>query len=693
MQKGMFLLVLLLLGLPQILMAADETNDTALNEFRLDQVTVYGDDIMERFRESATNTIVIDEETINSTPFDTLSDLLQQQGLGVIKASNADSMDFVTLRGYRSDHLGKELDGRMLFLINGRRTSSGAPNAIPVMNIERIEILRGPDMIPYSAAHSGGVINIVTKRATAFKPFSMKLEGGIGSDGYYKGSLLTNGMVDNFDFSLGYQYLTKNNYHDNRGDKVYNTKDDGANTVLGMLGYTFLDTHRIAASFYMYDISKAEKSSYIDDFGNLEEPRSTDRRNISMDVMYDGATRDNSWNWNAAYTYAENTSKSYSTNAGAGTNPRDYAPMGSWYKMHSGQASVTHRAGIFEVTGGGQFYIYDADISAATSAIGRHNSSTTFNYAGFLLGKVRLFDDSLIFTGGTRYDWYRVRDDWRNNRTANNWGKKNTEFDGLSPSIGVAYLPIDWLKLRADYTRGFRAPSGRELIEDTGYNYFGNPDLKAERSNTYETGFDLMFDWTTFSFTYFYSEAKNYIYQHSVPNVTPAPQNRVQNSDKQVREGIELQFSADVAKFAGWDDYEIRPYFNYNHLFRLEEKFRSGMNWNDLAWVPFTSMSGGLRFRYKPADLMVNINYTCIGKAYSNVTTNRNTGVTTAKTNQGNFDLVNISLQKRLWDFEGYGQLNLKANVYNLFNESYVAFRDTVKMPGRTFYLGIEYCF
>lgn len=681
MRKGILVLaLLLLLGLPQALMAADEIYDNnTLGEFRLDQVTVYGDDIMERFRESATNTIVIDEETINSTPFDTLSELLQQQGLGVVRAANADSMDFVTLRGYRSDHLGKELDGRMLFLINGRRTSSGAPNAIPVMNIERIEILRGPDMIPYSAAHSGGVINIVTKRATAMKPFSIKLEGGIGSDGYYKGSLLSNGLIDNFDYSLGYQYVTKDNYHDAKGDKVRYSKDGGANSLMAMLGYTFWDTHRIATSFYLYDISEAEKPSYTDSFGDWREPQSTDRRNVSADIMYDGATRDNNWNWNAAYTYAENTSKSYSFNAGSGGNPRDASPMGSWYKMHSGQASVTHRAGIFEVTGGGQFYIYEADISSSGYALPRHDSSTTFNYAGFLLGKLRLLDDTLIFTGGARYDWYRVRDDWHNNRTSNSFAKKNYYFDDVSPSIGVAYLPMDWLKLRADYTRGFRAPSGRELIEDTGYNFLGNPNLKAEHSDTYETGFDLMFDWTTFSFTYFYSYAKNYIYQHNITGVTPR---RVQNSDKQVRDGIEIQFSADVAKLAGWDDFEVRPYFNLNHLFRAEEKFRSGESWADLTWVPFTSMSGGIRFQHKPSDLMININYTRIGKAYSGT-----------NVNQGHYDLVNVSLQKRLWEFEEYGQLNLKANVTNLFDERYLSFRDSINMPGRAFYLGIEYSY
>jgi vitamin B12 transporter len=73
-------------------------------------------------------------------------------------------------------------------------------------------------------------------------------------------------------------------------------------------------------------------------------------------------------------------------------------------------------------------------------------------------------------------------------------------------------LAAGWIfgvnKLRAAYGHGFRAPSLGELY----YPFFGNPDLTAERSRSYEVGYDraLAHD-GLFSITYFSSRYKQLI--------------------------------------------------------------------------------------------------------------------------------------------------------------------------------------
>jgi outer membrane receptor for ferrienterochelin and colicins len=67
---------------------------------------------------------------------------------------------------------------------------------------------------------------------------------------------------------------------------------------------------------------------------------------------------------------------------------------------------------------------------------------------------------------------------------------KNTVYTAppLIPSINAMYKWSDKLSLRTSYARGFRAPALRELyfeFNDANHNIYGNDQLKAERSNSY----------------------------------------------------------------------------------------------------------------------------------------------------------------------------------------------------------------
>jgi vitamin B12 transporter len=104
-------------------------------------------------------------------------------------------------------------------------------------------------------------------------------------------------------------------------------------------------------------------------------------------------------------------------------------------------------------------------------------------YAGYLEQEGRLFDGSLLLTGGMRVDG-------------------NSEFGiEVSPSWAVA-IPLErWgVTLRGSYSEGFRAPSFNELF----FPDFGNPKLNPEISSEYDGGITKTFGETaSVTATYF----------------------------------------------------------------------------------------------------------------------------------------------------------------------------------------------
>ena len=89
-----------------------------------------------------------------------------------------DSMTNVNLRGFPAD-----TQKRTLILLDGQNISTGYSNSVvwtsmPVENIERIEVIRGPFSALYGGSAMGGVINIITKTA---KKLEMIAQGGYGT--------------------------------------------------------------------------------------------------------------------------------------------------------------------------------------------------------------------------------------------------------------------------------------------------------------------------------------------------------------------------------------------------------------------------------------------------------------------------------------------------------------------------------
>lgn len=691
------------------LWAQSEADEQTLAEVQVTRLTGQFENppFTEKQKATATNNIVFDKAALENSSAEVLSDFLSEQGIAVYKSPTDFGHTLLTIRGFRTDHLSKELDGHVLFLIDGRRTGTNNPTQVPLVNVERVEILRGPEMLKYSAAAAGGVINVVTKKGGPDK-LAGSLEAGFGSYDFKKGSIKLNGLIEGFDYSLGYQYSEKGDYKTGAGNRIYYSETEGVNSMVANIGYTFNERHRIGWSTYYYAVDNANRPRYYDEANDsIHGPSYADRKNISNSITYDGSSEDDRFSWQASYTFGENWNKTYTW----GENGH---PMAAKFDRKVWDASLTYHGDMVNLTGGFQYLDYDTEEGAnGAPGVGRPLAPTGRfqNTAGFLNGDLKLLEDTLILSAALRYDHYKVSDkrqDFDTNPGGLNddpnglyngklpWGKK---FNHLSHSLGVSYLPLEWLKLRANYSSTMRPPSPRELTSASyePYNYWGNPWNKAEKTKTYEAGFDINVPHLNFAATYFFSDTKDYIYQHTHPAQDHA---RVRNSDKQYRSGVEFQLSGNLAGALGYDSFELRPYFNYSHIFKIEELYRKGYNdtgnttygkWTDITGqFPRTTIAAGIRFRHPETKFSTNLNFSYWGKYLYSVNNKPKWA--------GGFTVANLSVRKGIWDFGDKGNFELKVDVNNLFDKDYVFGNPNTPttnahMPGRNYYVGVAYNF
>lgn len=141
--------------------------------------------------ESLSAVTVIDREEIERSQAQTVPELLEgRPGLDFAKSGGPGQVTSLFTRGTESD--------QTLVLIDGVRmgsVSSGGPSLefLPVSQIERIEIVRGPRSTLYGSEAMGGVIQIFTRDGGGGKPALRSASVGGGSDSTVRTHLSASG--------------------------------------------------------------------------------------------------------------------------------------------------------------------------------------------------------------------------------------------------------------------------------------------------------------------------------------------------------------------------------------------------------------------------------------------------------------------------------------------------------------------
>lgn len=147
---------------------------------------------------SLASVTVITEADIQRSQASNLQDLLNgYAGMNITNNGGAGNTTSLFLRGTNSDHVVVLIDGIKL----GSATNGNIPlQNIPVAQIERIEIVRGPRSSLYGSEAIGGVIQIFTKKGHRKK--AVDLSGGIGNYGTESYSLGFTGSSDKNSYQI-----------------------------------------------------------------------------------------------------------------------------------------------------------------------------------------------------------------------------------------------------------------------------------------------------------------------------------------------------------------------------------------------------------------------------------------------------------------------------------------------------------
>jgi vitamin B12 transporter len=206
------------------------------------EITVTATRIDTPTREIASSVTVITRQDIELSQKTTVLEILQDVlGLTVVQNGPAGAAASVHIRGGNAEHTLVMMDG---VEINDPITPSRSIDLAhcSLDNVERIEILRGPQSTLYGSDALSGLINIITRKGEGKPSVDFSARGG--SYGTFIGNTAFSGSTGKISYSLGASYSQSEGF--SAASQAYegNTEKDGYHnlTVSGRLAFRLSDT-------------------------------------------------------------------------------------------------------------------------------------------------------------------------------------------------------------------------------------------------------------------------------------------------------------------------------------------------------------------------------------------------------------------------------------------------------------------
>ncbi|MET0581156.1 MAG: TonB-dependent vitamin B12 receptor [Pseudoxanthomonas sp.] len=479
--------------------------EVAADATDLDEIVVTGTRTDVAIEDSLVPAQVIDREEIERTQARSLPDLLKgRAGLNITNQGGPGKLTSIFLRGAESDHV--------LVLVDGIRVGSATAGTtmfqdLPVDQIERIEIIRGPRSSLYGSEAIGGVIQIFTRK------------GGVGFEPHFR---LGAGSHNLREASAGFS---------NRGERGWVSAEgayqetDGINACRGS-----------AATFQGCFADEPDEDGYrnvsVSLRGGVELGEDVTLEghflNADADNEYDGSVfggnetqtaqrvLGSKLTWTPAERFkltaqagrSADESDAYFREAGVRNyvntfdTQRDTASLQADFAFGQGQL----------LTAGGDWQRDEVTSTTAFTVDERDNTGAFVEYQGKF---------------GAHQFQASVRND------------DNEQFGNhVTGSLGWGMALGNDFRLNASYGTGFKAPTFNDLY----YPFGGNPNLEPEESKSFNAGigqYATNWNWT-FN-----------VYQTRIESLTgyDSSFNLVQTDEALIR-GAEFTFATTLA---GWD--------------------------------------------------------------------------------------------------------------------------------------------
>jgi vitamin B12 transporter len=529
----------------------------------------------------------------------------------------------------------------------------------------------------------------------------------IGTWNRQSSKLAASGMVGKLDFSVSAGYSKRDNYSiPPQSQEYYQTREYHKYVYSANVGWNFSEDHRLGVVYSGADglfgnpgaispVLRPDGERYYSGIGEnvgvARNEAATKRATSSVDLFYEGRLPEYGLSMQLRYFMGKTIME------------QDYnrkltlSPLNKYHDHFRGaNALVSWNNDILYLTAGVDYYreemTQDDERTIYNNAgLYRVNSETTVqDKAVYLLGKLNLLSEALWFNFGGRYDEYVITNTLDTNPNRNQGRKGTRKLTSFSPAFGATYMAADWLKLRANFSRTFKVPSTRQLVNDSitaTQHSIGNPDLRPETARSWEFGFDAALYGASLSATYFMSDFKDMISARSMGY------DNIDGIRRTVRQyhnlpgitrfrGIEVFLDWDLGRTFDWG-FELRPYFTAVKLFKLHEP-----DGEALTLISDLNMNYGLVFGMPESGLQASVDVTYYGhQRYSS------SSASLAWFNRfGRYTVVDLHVSKTLYSSEDMGDLSARVDVYNVGNQFYMTNANYV-MPERTFLFSLKYEF
>jgi vitamin B12 transporter len=161
--------------------------------------------------QSPASVSVVTSDDIEAKQIERVSDALREvPGLNVVQTGTPGQLTSVFMRGLPSADMQVLLDG---IPINQGLAGQFDFANLTTDNIDRIEIVRGPQSTVYGPRALAGVVQIFTKQGSGTPNVTLSEEGGTYDT--FRETLASDGKIDKFDYSLGASRLDTDNARPN----------------------------------------------------------------------------------------------------------------------------------------------------------------------------------------------------------------------------------------------------------------------------------------------------------------------------------------------------------------------------------------------------------------------------------------------------------------------------------------------
>lgn len=449
-------------------------------------------------REIASSVTVLTREKLEQSKKATVIEALQEVlGVSIIQNGPPGAAASVFIRGANSEHTLILMDGVELNdPISPSRSFDLAH--LTLDNVERIEILRGPQSTLYGSDALGGVVNIITKKGQGKPKFS--LSSVAGSYGTIITSAGINGSTKRMQYSLGTSYFRSDGFSAASANYEGNEEKDGYRnlTIWGRLGFRLSDNLDV-------DLILRTLNTQID-IDNAGGAQGDDPNNVQ--------------DYNALFIKAEirNLMLNNRWELKLGLSLVDYD------RQHENPTDEAHlldsdngffKSKLFKIDWQNNFFLHETNTFTLGIDYQREQGESEYNSDGIWGPFSSIFPSRRAHvTGFYLQDQIRLA-----NQFFATVGLRLDDHSQFGSALTYRFAPAFFIeatqtKFRATYGTAFKSPSLYQLYAPgTLLGPIGNAELNPEKSIGWDIGVEqqLLGEKVLLAVTYFYNDYKDLI--------------------------------------------------------------------------------------------------------------------------------------------------------------------------------------